>query len=259
MRSLSTRSLSVLGLCVASAASTASATILTFDFGQANGASILQNYGDRVGDPSVFQPPAFQYGGMSDPTPKIVVDYFGTLRLSDDANTPYGNLERVLYRVNEGAGTGTTMEFVLSSIDPMFSVRLNSFDLAARLNLLTTPPQEENIPVRSIQVLTGTGTVLFSKFNNNPADLGNAATSNPVSNPGTVIPGTNPLRRNFYDFGPDGLVAPTIIIRIDVGQILTKMERIGIDNINFSQVPAPGAAGVLAGVGLLAARRRRTR
>ena len=256
MLSLSLRSLSVLGLSVACAATSAQATILTFNMGVANGTNVLQSYGDRVGDPGVFQPPGFQYGGLADPTPKIIVDYFGALRLSDDANLPYGNLERVLYRVNEGSGTGTMMEFVLSSIDPMFTVRLNSFDLAARLNLLTNPPQEENIPVRSIRVLDGPGNVLFQRIH--PTNLGDGA-SNPILNPGTLIPGTMPLRRNVYDFGPNGLIAPIIRIQIDVGQILTKMERIGIDNINFSQVPAPGAAGVLAGVALMAARRRRNR
>jgi hypothetical protein len=236
-------------------ASQAQATILTFDMGVGNQGSVLQAYGDRVGNPMFPQNPSFQYGGMDDPTPDITVDYIGTMRLSDDPLFRYGDLNRVLYRAADG--TGLMMEIVLASHNPTQPVRLNSFELAARVQFSNASPPvplvQENLPVKAIRVLDGPGNVLFQKLH--PTDSGDGA-NDPILNPGTVIPGTVPLRRNRYVFNP-GIVAPIVRIQIDLSQIASKVERIGIDNINFSQVPSPGAATLMGIAGLLVARRRR--
>lgn len=253
MRALSLVSGVVAGLVsMAALASSASATILTFSTGLASNTTVPQSYGDRVGGPFPV-PPGFSYGnGGEGLTPNVQVDYFGAMRISDNPTLRYGNLDKVLFR--DGDNTGNIMEFQFVA-DPGFLVQLYSFDMAVRINFATDPPIQEDLPVKAIRVLNGTGTVLFFQ-KLHPTDAGT-----PVTDPGTLIPGTLPLRSNRYDFtavnGGQPFTAETIRIQIDLNQILSKVEYFGVDNIRFGQIPAPGAAVLLAGGLLIAGRRRR--
>ena len=237
-----------LGLTFASG-SRALATVLTFDFGGQNGDTVAFPYGNRV---SSFGPGPYQYGPDGGPTPNITVIYTPVLKLGGvaapaDLTRVFGDLNNVLYRDRNGGFTTGILEITLAA-DPGFLVCLHRFDLAAVFNAVTGVG--EDLPARSIQVLNGVGTPLYQ------LDF------DPANPPSTYIPGTQPLTHRRFNWDLNPICADRLMIRLDLTQLVTaggsKVDRIGIDNIKFSQVPAPGAGALLLGAaGLLVSRRRR--
>lgn len=252
---MSFRALGMLSALAVSAGITAqtSATVLTFDYGGTNSTQILDTYGDRVGDPNTFQPPAFMYGSAGGITPNVVVDYKPVLRLGagtnpSDPTRVFGDLTNVLYRDRNAPGFSPGILEINLFADAGFLVCLHSFDLAAVYNSITG--FGEDLPAKSIIITDGAGTELFRL---------NYDINNP---PSTVIPGTLPLRSRRFDWDANPLRAQQLRIRIDLTQLITpggsKADRVGIDNIKFSQIPTPGASAmVLIGGALLGTRRRR--
>jgi hypothetical protein len=231
-------------------ASNAAATVLTFDFGGLNGDNIAPGYGNRV---SSFAPGVFNYGSDGGITPNVSVIYTPVLKLGGaqppDNTRVFGDLQNVLYRDRNGGFTVGILEITLSA-DPGFEVFLHYFDSAAVFNAVTGIG--EDLPARSIQVLDGAGTPLYQ------------LDYDPANPPSTYIPGTDTpsLRHRRFDFSANPLHASTLMIRLDLTQLITiggsKVDRVGLDNIKFSQSPSPGAAALFFGAaGLLAARRRR--
>lgn len=229
-------------------AASAHATVLTFDAGATdfqNWSQLYQAYGDRVGNPFFDAAnPQFTYGAGGGLTPNVQVEYRpGLLFASSQApSRRYGDMANVLYRQ---FGGDNRIEVDLFP-DAGVQVLLYSFDLAAVLS--------ENLPAEFVLITDSLGNKLFR---DNPT----------MGGPGPIIPAVdgmgNPTRRT-YDFvaltGGPLTAAPGrgINIIIGVGQIPTKIDRFGIDNIKFGQfVPSPGSAVLMAGAGLLAARRRR--
>lgn len=223
--------------------STASATVLTFDMGVSSGTTVRQTYGDRVG---VAIPGPFMYGDAGGPTPNVVVEYTPVLILSNDPAINYGDLEGVLYRQG-GSGSDGIIE-ILFTADQGYQVCLNSFDLGARV--FTSPGAQEDLPVKSIRVEDGPGNVLWG-----------INYTQPTPDPMLIIPGTDPLRHNTYDFDGIPMCARQVRIVINLNQIPFKIDRFAIDNINFGQmlVPSPGSSALLAGSMLVAGLRRRRR
>lgn len=241
-----------LSLCAAQS----HATVLTFDMGAVDNQSVdalYQSYGDRVGNP-IFDAlaPTYSYGSACGITPNVSVTYlagtfFGISQ--PPSQRRFGDLNNVIWRTFGGNNIlGVTL-----TADPGFEVQLFSFDIAALLNL-SNIALSENLPAKSIIVYNQMGTVLFRD-------------PNPANGPLPIIPAIDgaamPTHRT-YDFatltgGP--LVGQTIQLFIDVGQISSKIDRFGLDNIKFGQnppgIPAPAGLGLVALTGLLAARRRR--
>ncbi len=232
-------------------ASAASATVLTFDFNGSNADPVPSSYGSRV---SSFAPGFFNYGPDGGLTPNVSVIYTPVLKLGgatpSDNTRVFGDLSNVLYRDRNGGFTPGILEITLSA-DPGFLVCLHRFDAAAVFNAVTGIG--EDLPARSIQVLDGLGTPLYQ------------LDYNPANPPSTFIPGTDTpaLRHRRFDWDANPICANRLMIRLDLTQLITiggsKVDRIGLDNIKFSQVmPAPGAAALFLGAaGMLASRRRR--
>lgn len=248
MRSLIS-SLSAVGL-ISVLASNVSATVLTFDFNGSNTDSVPSAYGNRV---SSFAPGFFNYGSDGGITPNVSVVYTPVLKLGGaqppDNTRVFGDLQNVLYRDRNGGFTPGILEITLAA-DPGFLVCLHRFDAAAVFNAVTGIG--EDLPARSIQVLDGFGTPLYQ------------LDYDPANPPSTYIPGTDTpaLRHRTFDWDANPLCAARLMIRLDLTQLITiggsKVDRIGIDNIKFSQTPAPGPAALFLGAaGMLAARRRR--
>ncbi len=252
---MSFRSLGLISVLTVSAGlvSQAAGTVLTFDFGGSNGSQILDSYGDRVGDPNTFQPPGFSYGTEYGITPNVLVDYKPVLRLGGASNPAdptrvFGDLNNVLYRDRNAPGFSPGILEINLFADAGFLVCLYSFDLAAVYNSVTG--FGEDLPARSITVTDGAGTELYRI----DYDINNP--------PSTLIPGTLPLRHRTFDFTSSPLCAQQIRIRIDLTQLITvggsKVDRVGIDNIKFGQIPTPGvSAMLLAGLAFAGSRRRR--
>jgi hypothetical protein len=230
----------------------AGATVLTFDFGGLNTDNVPAGYGNRV---SSFAPGPFMYGSDGGITPNVSVTYTPVLRLGGaqppDNTRVFGDLQNVLYRDRNGGFTVGILEITLQA-DPGYQVCLHYFDLAAVFNAVTGIG--EDLPARSIQVLDGAGTALYQ------------LDYDPANPPSTYIPGTNipTLRHRRFDWDANPLCADRIMIRLDLTQLITiggsKVDRIGIDNIKFTQrgVPASGPAALFLGAaGLIAVRRRR--
>lgn len=231
-------------------AAPALATVLTFDFGGVNSDSIPPGYGNRVAS---FAPGPFNYGSDGGITPNVSVVFTPVLRLGGatpaDQTRVFGDLNNVIYRDRNGGFAPGILEITLSA-DAGFEVFLHYFDAAAVFNAVTGVG--EDLPARSIQVLDAQNSPLFQ------------LDYDPNNPPSTIIPGTNVpnLRHRRFDFSAAPLHSSRLMIRLDLTQLITlggsKVDRIGIDNIKFSQSPAPGAAAPFLGAaGLLLARRRR--
>lgn len=245
------------GLAALSIVGTASATVLTFDWGGSTLDQVPATYGRFVGNPMFPTPPAFSYGAAGGLTPNVDVLYAPTLRLGSgnpaDPTRVFGDLHNALYRDRAAdLGTPGILSITLSA-DPGYLVCLQAFDIAAVFNSFTG--FGEDLPARNIKVLDGGGNTLFNlDFDPNNPDHESLLT--------TWAPGTNaPLRHKHFVFDP-AITANRLTIRLDFTQLLTiggnKSDRIAIDNIQFCQVPTPGAAMLMGCSGaLLAARRRR--
>ena len=247
--SVSRKTLAASAIGLVALACSAQGTVLTFNMGATEGqnaSDLYQAYGDRVGNP-IFDAinPQFTYGSGGGPTPNITVEYrpgllFGS---SQAPSRRFGDLDNVLYRQ---FGGDNVIEIDLQP-DPGVAVCLYSFDLAAVLS--------ENLPVQYVLVTDSLGNKLFRDAPNSGGPL-------PII---PAVDGSNNPTRRTYDFSafPGGRLQPDfgrgIQIKIGVGQIPTKVDRIGIDNIKFGQhiIPSPGALALAAGAGLLVARRRR--
>lgn len=254
-------------LSVASAAivaGSAHGTVLTFDFTGSDGTGVPQLYGDRVTN---FNNTSlgFQYGSAGGITPNVTVFYKDFLRLGGtNPNDPqatrvFGNLTNVLYRDRQQGGIQPGIMQIELSADPGFEVCLHYFDLAAVFNRAFSTG--EDLRIKSVEVINLiSGQVLYSVFNDAPPTL---IPGTPP--PGTPLPISSPsvLRSLRYDFDANPLRAPVLAIKVDATLLQStifgsKVDRVGIDNIKFSQIPTP-AAGMLAllGGGIVATRRRR--
>jgi len=236
--------------------------VLTFDFGGLSLDPVPANYGNHVGNPGFPTPPGWSYGGAGGPTDHVGVNY-DPLLLLGASNPPdparvFGDLNNVLYRSRNGGFEPGILQITFSA-DPGWLVCLDGFSIAAVYNSLTT--FGEDLPARSISVLDGIGTTLFR------LDFDNGATPNHASLATTWAPGTGPgqgdiLRHKRYLFGPP-LQAPTLTLRLDFTQLITigggKQDRIGIDDIEITQIPipAPATAPAILCISLAACRRRR--
>jgi hypothetical protein len=254
------RAFAVGAACAVLFSGVASATVLTFDFGGVNTDPVPTIYGDHVGNPNYPQNPTYITGAAGGPTPHIGVVYVPQqLRLGGspnpfDPSRVFGDLQNVLYRARFPDADPGVIQIALVA-DPGFQVTLTSFDLAAVFNSVTG--FGEDLAARSIKVLDAQGVPLYDlEFDPSITDHESLLS--------TFIPGTLPLRHKHFEW-PGGLTSTSITIRIDLSQYITiggtKSDRIGIDNIQFSEgvvLPAPGAATLLA-LGTLAIARRRRR
>jgi hypothetical protein len=211
-------------------ASTASATILTFDVagGVTNFANINQTYGDNVS--ASPDGAGHSYGvGAEGFTPNVTVEY-GTPG-EDPAlwTTGYGDLTNIHFNDADGDTTFT----VRFTADSGYQVTLFDFDIASFLSGGQT--------IAGLEVRNGTtNAVLFS--------LGS-----------TFITGATHLQ-----IAPN-VSANDLILEIDVSGLGGASDDIGIDNVRFGQaqvvnVPEAGSLALLGGafaaLGLVARRRR---
>ncbi len=251
---------SIAGLAALSFVGTSSATVLTFDFGGGTGNTVPLNYGPYVGNPAFPIPAGYSYGAAGGLTPNINVLYAPTLKLGSvppatttDPTRVFGDLGNVLYRDRAPDFGEPGILSITFAADPGFIACLHGFDIAAVFNSFTG--FGEDLPARNIRILDNLGNALFNlDYDANNPDHESTST--------TWAPGTNtPLRHKRFTFDPP-LMSSRLTLRLDFTQLITiggnKSDRIGIDNIEFSQVPTPGAAMLLGCSGaLLLARRRR--
>ena len=196
--------------------------VLGFDPHPGNGASVDQDYGDRV---TALNQNGFLYG-QTEPgfTPNIVVTYDDDLFHWDSS---YGDLTNVLY-TNDN-------EFKLKlgfDADDGFDVILHGFDLAG------WPSTDYTIPL--VAVSNGFGSTLFAQ-----TDV--LVHGDSIGPPRTQFEFNSPIR------------ASNLNIEISTG---VAFDSIGIDNIRFSQavmVPEPSFGLPIlacATVGCLSRRRK---
>ena len=240
------------GVAIAISAVPASATVLTFDMGPPdlvpNGVSmsLFSGYGDYVG----AQPQGlFTYGSGGGLTPNVQVLYGAGLHLGFSAPLDpahqFGDLTNVLYRDNTTPGPQQNTQLIITLLaDPGFQVCLMSFDLAVLLG--------ENLPARAVIVKDGSNNVLYDDVM--PTIYGTL----PPTHTSFVFDGSDPVQHPT-------LCAQSLTIDVDLSAVVgtsNKVPNFGIDNIKFSQIP-PGIPGpgvlatMVAGMGLLATRRRR--
>ncbi|MBX3385828.1 MAG: hypothetical protein KF768_04600 [Phycisphaeraceae bacterium] len=204
----------------------ANATVLTFDGSfWTEDRVVPDSYGSNV----IGNTSSFIYGPECDITPDVVVDYVGTMRWK---STGYGDLQNFIYADHPSNATQRFLTVVLANTAPGDTVGLHSFDVAAELG--------ETLRIDWIRVYRD-GQLAYNNIE--PLIPGDAA---------------NPSRLSIM-FNPP-IVGTVVQIELNLTRLLLKSERIGIDNIKFSQtsIPTPGAALLFAaGLGVFAARRRR--
>lgn len=190
--------------------SNAGATVLTFDItGAADGSFVPQAYGDRVISTTNG---AFSYGLGGGITPSIVTDYVPADSSSDLSfwTTGFNDLANVVYNQPHD-GTGFTIRL---TADPGSMVRLDSFDLGNFGGAVTL----------GLRVEDGQGNSLFSMSN--------------------VPVGDSSQPHQHYDFS-SGLIASEINIVVDTTGLNGHSDNIGLDNIQFGQVPEPTTCALL--------------
>jgi hypothetical protein len=217
-------------LCVLLAfASTASATVLTFDIdGSSNGMAMPAGYGDNVTSTTMG---TFHYGSGGGFTPNIVLDYFTPPPGNTTAtfwSTGFSDLTNVVNNEDDGENQ-FTIQFTAGS--GLF-VRLDGFDLGNFGSTVILP---------GLRVEDGSGNVLFSQSN--------------ISIPDSSQPHLD------FDFA-SGLFGAQLKIIVDTTGLGGNSDNIGLDNIQFeeSAVPEPTTWVMLvlgAAVGGLSLRQRR--
>lgn len=202
-------------------------------FGAGNTGFVPQDYGDRVGglSQSVLGG-TFSYGNLGEGfTPNVLVSYGLGARLWSDS---YGDLNHIVWN-----SVFAPLEITMTA-DPGFLVKLHDFDLGGWPNWDYT--------INSIQVLDGENNLLFSQNN-------------------VYVEGdSNGPRHSHFDL--PSIQAESLLLRIDMLNLGGQYDRIGIDNIRFSQsearandgpsnVPEPNSALLLAAafVGVVAFKR----
>ncbi len=205
--------------------SRAQATVLTFDGSfWDNGRLVPDSYGRFV----TGNTGSFIYGPECDITPNVAVDYVGTMRWQD---TGYGDLQNFIHAEHPANATQRFMTIVLANLSGG-TVALHSFDLASELG--------ETLRIDWIRVFADGVRVLDSI---EPLIPGDAA---------------NPSHLRIA-FDPP-VIGTVVMIELNLTRLIGKSDRIGIDNIKFSQpgIPTPGASVLFgAALGLFAFRRRR--
>ncbi len=190
---------------------TSPGTVLTFDANVAppgtNRSQISQSYGDRVTEPHDTAN-NFHYLGEAD-TPNAVAEYSEPTLLWDD---DYGNLTNVVYPGEVGGGG--ILELKLTA-DPGHLVQLYGFDLAG-----WSSGGGENYTINAVQVLDVAGGLLHNESNK-------------------LILGANDDHTSF-DFDPP-LESAEVTIRFDSSNLGTLQDNIGLDNVDFDQLPAQTA------------------
>lgn len=197
-------------IAILAGVSNAEATVLIFDItGATDGSLVPQAYGDRV---ISMTDGAFSYGLGGGITPSIVTDYVPANGSSDLSfwTTGFNDLTNVIYNQPHD-GTGFTIRL---TADPGSMVRLDSFDLGNFGGPVTL----------GLRVEDGEGNSLFSMSN--------------------VPVGDSSQPHQHYDFS-SGLVASQINIVVDTTGLNGHSDNIGLDNIQFGQVPEPTTCALL--------------
>ncbi|MEM9479608.1 MAG: SdrD B-like domain-containing protein [Verrucomicrobiota bacterium] len=144
---------------------------------------------------------AVSYRGVGSFTPNVVVDYVADSRVDADG---YGNFRDCLT-----SATGVLR--VVLTADPGYIVALQRFDVAAEENRHLSDPTG-----RHVRVTDDTGAVLFEELS----------------------PTISHDARSRYSFVSGPLESAEITIEVDT-TLFTSSRRVGMDNILFSQRPAP--------------------
>ena len=216
----------ILILGLAAVAAVSQATVLTFDIdGNSAGQALQQEYGDNV---TAADMGIFHYDISNGTTPDIAVSYAGTPGSQPDVNwwsTGYSDLTNVM----EYEPDGLPLFSVTFTGSNGFNAVLNSFDLGNFGGAVTLP---------GLTVRDGSGAVLWQM-----TDIAVASSSNP-----------------HLSFNVGGVSAPVLTLEVNVTGLGGNSDNIGLDNISFGQeaVPEPFTMAGITGLGLLAARRKRS-
>jgi Ca2+-binding RTX toxin-like protein len=180
-------------------------TVLTFDPASgADGTAVSQAYGDRV--VSAAQG-GFNYGTAGGPTPNIGVTYGPNSTDVRSWGTAYGDLTNVVFPGMNAAGL---LDIKLSS-DLDFKGQLNSIDLAGK--------NGRDFTVKSIQIFDGADHVLFTQNN-------------------VLVTGTGHTHLAF-----PAMSSRVMRLRIDTSNLGADEDKVGVDNVNFSQITDHASEG----------------
>lgn len=225
MKTIALRVTVVVVAAVIMSSGLARAAVLTFDITEAslgtwvgNFTDVPQDYGDRISAFSITSGAnTYVYGSAEGLTPNIEIGYGP--ELSDIAlwDSNYGDLERIAYPDNDGAGL---LEITLTA-DPGYQVNLHGFDVAGW--------NRADYTIDLVEV-EGDAGILFT------------ATDSPIA-------GVGPSHTDVDFASP--LMARTMTVRFDSTNLGSFSDNIGVDNITFSQseavvIPVPGALSLLA-------------
>jgi len=210
--------------CCTLLSAAAHATTLTFDInGLTAGEMIPLAYGDHVGSGGAGDNPDFSYGSGGGDTSNIGIDYW----TNDTADNPYDH-ELKFWTTGYGDLTNVAYMSVTGGYghlefdpDPGYSVTINSFDFGDWL-------EDES---GSLNIVDANKNVLWSY-------------------PGFVAP-----HAGHASFSPDITSSGPIAIEWSASW------NMGIDNVSFSETPAPEPASMaalaLGALALIRSRRRR--
>ena len=192
------------------------ATVLTFDIDGISNYSVIPQ---AYGDRVAgVDQGGYHYAHAGGVTDHVVVNYNAVTYWSTGFNSLYGVAN------NETDGdNGYSIQFVA---DENYAVQLTSFDVGNYSNNLVIP---------GITVTDESGAVLYAQI---PMQTGSA------TGPHVPIVFDSPLQ------------GQTLTIHVDTSGLGNSSDNVGLDNIQFSQVPEP-ATMLLLGLGSLAALRRR--
>jgi len=180
------------------------AIVLTFEPTTKNFQPTDQAYGDRV---TAASQNGFEYGPAWGFTPNITVAYGpGSVAEPCQWTVGYADLVGVLFENNDGWGI---LEITLSA-DLGTLVELIHFDMAA---------YSQVGPIRNLRVSNAAGDVLFEESDLLVPHVGHAS----------------------FPFDPP-LVGRALTIRFDSGNLASRSDDIGIDNITFRQAASPTAS-----------------